>query len=302
MPTPPRRHRLQVVVIRWLLPRRPHCQRHRHQRPILLPSRRTTPPPPTPPSPPSPPASSRRRTLDRSLPPEVLTTPLPHPAQPPRRLAPLPSPIPRPQITVESTPHKPTTSQVYKPDSSSTSPPQAGCINPPHPGLPLDHHPHPAAAFVVDSASPCAAHVHAKSPSPTPHLATGSAPLRRSPPRSLSRRTGSWPPVLRSSLDAVGRWMQYSPVSPPSLRDIPIYKSVLGSGMLLLVLATRKLGFKRCESTTSEKRVLILYLPMVFKLLSHKQRRSEVKSYHWTQAHSSSGRQVPSSPGYSSLL
>ncbi|EEC76197.1 hypothetical protein OsI_13543 [Oryza sativa Indica Group] len=72
--------------------------------------------------------------------------------------------------------------------------------------------------------------------------------------------------------------------------------------MLLLVLTTRKLGFKRCESTTSEKRVLILYLPMVFKLLSHKRRRSEVKSCHWTQAHSSSGRQVPSSPGYSFLL
>ncbi|KAF2919197.1 hypothetical protein DAI22_08g115600 [Oryza sativa Japonica Group] len=227
MPTPPRRHRLQVVVIKWLLPRRPHRhrQRHRHQRPILLPSRRTTPPPPTPPSPPSPPASSHRHALDRSPPLEaLLATPLPHPAQPPRRLAPLPSPIPRPQITVESTPHKPTTSQVYKPDSSSTSPPQAGYINPPHPGLPLDHHPHPAAASVVDSASPCAAHVHANSPSPTPHLATGSAPLRRSQPRSLSRRTGSWPPVLRSSLDAVGRWMQYSPVSPPSLRDIPIYK------------------------------------------------------------------------------
>nr|XP_015651127.1 proline-rich receptor-like protein kinase PERK10 isoform X2 [Oryza sativa Japonica Group] len=261
MPTPPHRHRLQVVVIRWLLPRRPHRhrqrhrQRHRHQRPILLPSRRTTPPPPTPPSPPSPPASSHRRALDRSPPLEaLLAMPLPHPAQPPRRLAPLPSPIPRPQITVESTPHKPTTSQVYKPDSSSTSPPQAGYINPPHPGLPLDHHPHPAAASVVDSASPCAAHVHANSPSPTPHLATGSAPLRRSQPRSLSRRTGSWPPVLRSSLDAVGRWMQYSPVSPPSLRDIPIYK------------------------------------------------RFEVKSFHWTQAHSSSGRQVPSSPGYSSLL
>uniref|UniRef100_A0A0E0P1G2 Uncharacterized protein n=1 Tax=Oryza rufipogon TaxID=4529 RepID=A0A0E0P1G2_ORYRU len=30
----------------------------------------------------------------------------------------------------------------------------AGCINPPHPGLPLDHHPHPAAASIVDSASP----------------------------------------------------------------------------------------------------------------------------------------------------
>ncbi|KAB8092488.1 hypothetical protein EE612_018651 [Oryza sativa] len=37
MPTPPRRHRLQIVVIRWLLPRRPP-----------LPA----PPPPTPHPPP----------------------------------------------------------------------------------------------------------------------------------------------------------------------------------------------------------------------------------------------------------
>ncbi|BAS86433.1 Os03g0753600, partial [Oryza sativa Japonica Group] len=92
----------------------------------------------------------------------------------------------------------------------------AGCINPPHPGLPLDHHPHPAAASIVDSASPV------RSPHPRRQsvaYATSRNWIRSSPSISTTVPFAPHRKLPASPLIVAGccrRVMQYSPVSPPS--------------------------------------------------------------------------------------